>query len=68
LGYSQLVASLFELKKRNVDFVWNLDYQQAIEALKRALIDAPLLVKLDFKKPFCLDVNWSPKGVGAILS
>ncbi len=29
---------------------------------------APVLIRLDFKKPFCLDVDWSPKGVGAILS
>jgi len=35
--------------------------------LKRALVDAPILVRLDFKRPFCLDVDWSTKGVGAIL-
>jgi hypothetical protein len=27
-----------------------------------------VLVRPDFKKPLCLDVDWSPKGVGAILS
>jgi hypothetical protein len=27
-----------------------------------------MLVRPNFKKPFCLDVDWSPKGVGAILS
>ncbi len=26
-GYSPLVAPLFELTKKDVDFVWNLDYQ-----------------------------------------
>ncbi len=26
-GYSRLVVPLFELTKKNVDFVWNLDYQ-----------------------------------------
>jgi hypothetical protein len=67
-GYSQLASLLFELIKKDVAFVWNLDCQQAFDALKRALIDAPILVRLDFKKPFCLDVDWSTKGVGAILS
>jgi hypothetical protein len=67
-GYSRLAAPLFELTKRDVAFVWNLDCQQAFEALKRALVAAPVLVRPDFKKPFCLDVDWSPKGVGAILS
>jgi hypothetical protein len=27
-----------------------------------------VLVKPNFKKLFCLDVDWSPKGFGAILS
>jgi hypothetical protein len=48
--------------------VWNLDYQHAFEALKRALVDVLVLVRLDFKKPFCLDVDWSAKCVGVILS
>jgi len=52
-----LAAPLFELTKMDVAFVWNLDYQQAFKALKRAFIAAPVLVCLDFKKPFCLDVD-----------
>jgi hypothetical protein len=59
---------LFELTKKDVAFVWNLDCQQAFDALKRALVDAPILIHPDFKKPFCLDVDWSTKGVSAILS
>jgi hypothetical protein len=62
-----LVAPLFELTKRDVGFVWNLDCQQAFEALKRTPIAIPTLVHPDFKKPLCLDVDWSPKGVGDIL-
>jgi hypothetical protein len=58
---------LFELTKKDVAFVWNLEYQHAFDALKRTLVDAPILVRLDFKKPFCLNVDWSTKGVGAIL-
>jgi hypothetical protein len=47
--------------------VWNQDCQQAFGALKKALVKAPILVHRDFKKPFCLDVDWLTKGVGAIL-
>jgi len=67
-SYSRLAALLFELTKNDIDFVWNLDYQQAFQALKGALVDALVLIRPDFKKQFCLDVDWSPKGVGAILS
>jgi hypothetical protein len=37
-------------------------------ALKRKLLEAPILIRLDFNKSFILDVDWSIKGVGAILS
>jgi hypothetical protein len=59
-GYSWLVVPLFELTKKDVAFVWNLDCQQAFEALKRALITAPIFVHPNFKKPFWFDVDWSP--------
>jgi hypothetical protein len=36
--------------------------------LKAALVDAPVLTWPDFKRTFWLDVDWSTKGVGAILS
>jgi len=67
-GYSRLASPLFELTKKDVAFVWNLDCQQAFDALKRTLVDVPIFVRPDFEKPFCLDVDWSTKGVGAILS
>jgi hypothetical protein len=63
-----LVTPLFELIKRDIDFVWDVGCQQSFHALKGALVDVPIFIWPDFKKPFCLDVDWSPKGVGAILS
>jgi hypothetical protein len=67
-GYSRLASPLFELTKKDVAFVWNQDCQRAFDDMKRALVEAPILVRPDFKEPFCLDVDWSTKGVGAILS
>jgi hypothetical protein len=66
-GYSRLAAPLFELTKKDVAFVWNSDCHQAYEALNKTLVATPVLVRPDFRKPFCLDVDWSLKGVGAIL-
>jgi len=56
------------LTRKDVAFVWDVDYEQAYQALKAALVDAPILARPDFKRTFWLDVDWSPKGVGAILS
>jgi hypothetical protein len=67
-GYARMAVPLFELTKKEVAFVWDLGCQSSFEALKGALVAAPVLVQPDFGKQFCLDVDWSLKGVGAILS
>jgi hypothetical protein len=67
-GYSNITGPLFELTKRDAAFVWNRGCEQAYQALKAALVDAPVLTRPDFRQTFWLDVDWSPKGVGAILS
>jgi hypothetical protein len=49
-------------------FVWDVNCERAYQTLKTALVNAPILTRPDFKRTFWLDVDWSPKGVGAILS
>ncbi len=48
--------------------MWNLGCQGTFKVLKKTLVDALVLIPPGFKKPFYLDVDWSPKGVGVILS
>jgi hypothetical protein len=48
---------LFELTKTDVDFVWDLGCQQAFEAKKKTLVDTLVLIRPDFKKQFCLNVD-----------
>lgn len=49
-------------------FQWNLDCQKAFKQLKQTFVFVLVLMKLDFNKTFILDVDWSTKGVRAILS
>jgi hypothetical protein len=51
-GYSRLAGPLFELTKKDIAFVWNVDCEQAYQALKAALVDAPVLTRPDFKRTF----------------
>jgi hypothetical protein len=67
-GYARMAVPLFELTKKEVAFVWDLGCQSSFEALKGTLVAAPVLVRPDFGKQFCLDVDWSLKGVDAVLS
>jgi hypothetical protein len=36
--------------------------------IERKVVEVFILVKLDFNRPFILDVDWSMKGVATILS
>ncbi len=49
-------------------FSWNNECQNGINVLRDALVKTPILISLNFTKPFILDVDWSTKGTGAIVS
>jgi len=51
-GYSNLAGPLFELTRKDVAFVWDVGCEQAYQALKAALVDAPVLTRPDFKQTF----------------
>jgi len=62
-----MASPLFEFTKKDVVFIWDQGRHSAFDDLKRALVQAPVLVRPNFREPFCLDVDWSTRGVGAIL-
>jgi hypothetical protein len=39
-----MAVPLFELTKKEVAFVWDLGCQNSFDALKRALVSAPVLI------------------------
>jgi hypothetical protein len=58
---------LTNLLKKNSIFIWTDDHEHAFQALKQALVYAPVLTLLDFSKPFCIEIDASKLGVGAVL-
>jgi hypothetical protein len=56
-GYSRMAGPLFELTKKDMVFAWNREHQSAFDELKRALVQAPVLVRPNFREPFCLDMD-----------
>ncbi len=56
-GYSKVAGPLFELTKKDVVFVWNPECQKAFDDLKKALVQALVLVRPNFQEPLCLDVD-----------
>ena len=49
-------------------FEWSIEADQAFQDLKKALIRAPILIHLDFQKPFFLESNASNFAFIAVLS
>ncbi len=45
-----MYGAIQKLTKKDVNFIWDKDCQQAFEVLKKTLVDAPILVWLNFHK------------------
>lgn len=66
-NFASIVASLTDLISTKVPFKWTLTSQQAFDGAKALLASAPVLAAPDFSKPFCLAVDASENGAGAVL-
>lgn len=64
---SRVVRALFELLKKDAEFLWSERHSIAFEELKRWLTMTPVLVMLDCSKPFEVYCDASFEGVGCVL-
>jgi 5-formaminoimidazole-4-carboxamide-1-beta-D-ribofuranosyl 5'-monophosphate synthetase len=69
-NFSNMAAPLFGLLRKDVDFVWEEEQQEAMQLLKNALITAPTLMPLDYSLiagKVILVVDSSVTGFGGVL-
>ena len=67
-GFSRVAQPLHALTRKGVVFAWTQQCQEAFDALRSLLVEAPILIHPDFDKPFVLETNASAQGLGAVLS
>ena len=66
--FSRIAGPLNKLLKKNVNFQWTLQQQQAFDYLKDRLITSPILIYPDWTKEFILFTDASTFALGAVLS
>ncbi len=66
-GYSQHIAPLTELTKKNVPFRWTSQCQHCFDWLKGCLQQPPVLALPDYQQQFEVRVDASSMCVGAVL-
>ena len=67
-AYSNLVAPLFELLRKNTNFFWSEECNKNFELLKETLQKSLVLISPDFKKPYIIQTDASNKGLGYVIS
>uniref|UniRef100_A0A7I4YHH5 RNA-directed DNA polymerase n=1 Tax=Haemonchus contortus TaxID=6289 RepID=A0A7I4YHH5_HAECO len=74
LRFSQISKPLFDLTSPKRKFVWSHEHEEAFEALKKTLMEAPVLAQPNIEKardgsrPFIIYTDASRIGIGAVLA
>jgi hypothetical protein len=66
-NYGILSKPLTNLLKKGQLYLWTSATDQAFQAIKHALVTAPVLAMPDFSIPFVVETDASDKGMGAVL-
>nr|AAL68643.1 polyprotein [Oryza sativa Japonica Group] len=65
--YGILSKPLTNLLRKGQLYIWTSETEAAFQALKQALITAPVLAMPNFSEPFIVETDASDKGIGAVL-
>jgi hypothetical protein len=65
--FARLAQPLHWLTRKKVPWFWGAMHQQAFDAIKQALTEAPCLAFPDFEQPFEVHTDASIQGLGAVL-
>ncbi|XP_072401551.1 uncharacterized protein [Diabrotica undecimpunctata] len=72
-SFSTLISLINDIlkgkgKEKKQAITWNPEAEKSFILIKQALVSAPVLIQLDFSKPFVVQDDNSHTGVGAVLT
>ena len=65
--FSKIAKPMYKLIRKDEEFNWGKEQEEAFNKLKQLLINAPVVAYPDFNKPFILHTDGSHTGLGAVL-
>jgi len=65
--FSKIATPLYDLQKKDKEFIWSDDCQNAFQKLKQSLMQTPTLKYPDTTKPFILNTDASTTAISYIL-
>jgi hypothetical protein len=66
-NFGEVTASLYDLLKTGVPFVWGCEERRSFDLLKDSLIQKPILHPPNFKKQFIINCDAGPRAGGGYL-
>ncbi|XP_063585382.1 uncharacterized protein LOC134762766 [Penaeus indicus] len=66
-NFAHVSAPLTDLISPKKQFTWTSECQESFEKIRAMLTSPPVLTSPDFEKPFCLHIDASDSGAGAVL-
>jgi hypothetical protein len=67
-NFDLIAKPLIELLRKNTIFLWTPTHEQSFQALKNALVTAPVVALPNFSQPFCIETDANAVGIRAILT
>jgi hypothetical protein len=67
-NFAKITRPLHKLTRKDVEFVWSEECEQAFSILKEKLSTAPILIMPNFNKRFSIHTDASKERIGAVLT
>lgn len=66
--FAKIARPLTQLTRKNVDFIWSHECEEAFQTLRKCLLTTPILKYPNFEKPFKIIVDASDFACGGVLT